>query len=82
MCVLAPSVDRPGERSRGDLLCSCLFYRNKIELGYSIIMLDEMLRKELERLEAIKDDSKKKLTKKEKLVISKSIKVIKILLEV
>lgn len=45
-------------------------------------MLDEMLRKELERLEAIKDDSKKKLTKKEKLVISKSIKVIKILLEV
>ena len=45
-------------------------------------MLDEMLRKELERLEAIKDDSKKKLTKKEKLVINKSIKVIKILLEV
>ena len=41
-----------------------------------------MLRKELERLEAIKDDSKKKLTKKEKLVINKSIKVIKILLEV
>lgn len=41
-----------------------------------------MLRKELKRLEAIKGDSKKKLTKKEKLVISKSIKVIKILLEV
>ena len=45
-------------------------------------MLDEMLRKDLERLEAIKADSKKKLTRKEKLIINKSIKVIKILLEV
>ena len=45
-------------------------------------MMDEMLRKELERLEAIQADSKKKLTRKEKLVVSKSIKVIKILLEV
>ena len=55
---------------------------NKAELAYNIIMLDEMLRKELERLEAIQADSKKKLTRKEKLVVSKSIKVIKILLAV
>ena len=54
----------------------------RIELNYNIIMIDEILRKELERLEGIKPEDKKKLTQKEKLIINKSIKVIKILLAV
>ena len=53
---------------------------SEAELCYNIGMIDEILRKELERLESIKPEDKKKLTQKEKLIISKSIKVIKILL--
>ena len=45
-------------------------------------MIDEILRKELERLESIKAEDKKKLTQKEKLIINKSIKVIKVLLAI
>ena len=45
-------------------------------------MIDEILRKELERLESIKPEDKKKLTQKEKLRVNKSIKVIKTLLSI
>ena len=56
--------------------------RNKIELTYNKGMINEILRKELERLESIKPEDKKKLKQKEKLIINKSIKVIKILLTI
>jgi hypothetical protein len=55
---------------------------SKIELVYNIGMIDEILREELERLENIKPEDKKKLTQKEKLIINKSIKVIKLLLTI
>ena len=45
-------------------------------------MIDEILRKELERLESIKPEDKKRLTRKEKLMVNKSIKVIKTLLSI
>ena len=55
---------------------------NETELVYNISMIDEILREELERLESIKPEDKKKFTQKEKLIINKSIKVIKLLLAI
>lgn len=55
---------------------------NEVELAYNKGMIDEILRKELERLESIKPEDKKKLTQKEKSIINKSIKVIKLLLAI
>jgi hypothetical protein len=56
--------------------------KDKTEFAYNMIMIDEILHKELERLESIKPEDKKKLTQKEKLIINKSIKVIKTLLSI
>lgn len=70
------------DRSRRSRTRHIVSPSNEAELVYNIGMIDEILRKELERLENIKPEDKKKLTQKEKLIINKSIKVIKLLLAI